>query len=174
MREGPGSFGKGPPTRTSKEFRHRFIIAKDNLNVNSLERKWSPDWPRGKISRKFQYLPELRANKSVQPPSYEYSTIFQNDRQISPGFLPPNQGPWGRNCSGTKKNSATFLAKVTDIPHFISRSRRRCPALTPSLSHICPVYVPLRRPTAPAASGSLPNTSRLFHRERNFQHGWHN
>jgi hypothetical protein len=36
----------------SKDFRHRFIIAKGNLNVNSLERKWSPDRARG---RKIQY-----------------------------------------------------------------------------------------------------------------------
>ena len=61
--EGPGSFGKGPPTLPSMDFRHRFITAKDNLKVNSLERKWSPDRPRGEKSRKIQYLPELRANK---------------------------------------------------------------------------------------------------------------
>jgi hypothetical protein len=115
LREGPGSFGKGPLPplpHPAKDFRHRFIIVKDNLNVNSLERKWSPDRPRGVKSRKIHYLPELKANKSVQPPSYEYSTIFQNDRQIFPGFLPPNQGPWGRNCAGTKKFPQHFSPKL--------------------------------------------------------------
>jgi len=54
----------------------------------------------------------------VQPPSYEYSTIFQNDRQIFPGFLPPKKCHWGRNGVAVKKISAACLAKVTDIPHF--------------------------------------------------------
>jgi hypothetical protein len=62
-RGGQAGFGQGPPTLLSKDFRHRFIIAKDNLNVNSLERKWSPDRPRGEKTRKNQYLPELRTNK---------------------------------------------------------------------------------------------------------------
>ena len=101
-------------------YRNRFIIAKDNLNVNSLERKWSPDRPRGEKSRKNQYLPELRANKSVQPPTYEYSTIFQNDRQIFPGFLPLKKGLWRRNCAGTKKFpqhfSQKFLIFLTLLP----------------------------------------------------------
>ena len=49
--------GAGPPTTLpSMDFRHRFIIAKVNLKVNSLERKWSPGRPRGEKSRKIQYL----------------------------------------------------------------------------------------------------------------------
>ena len=139
-----------------------------------MERKWSPDRPRGEKSRKFQYLPELRANKSVQPPSYEYSTIFQNDRQVSPGFLPPKKGPWGRNCAGTEKISAACLPKVTDIPHFIPICHRRVPALIPILCHVCAAYVPHQSPPAQSASALLANNSRLSHRERNFQHRWDN
>jgi hypothetical protein len=38
--------------------------------------------------RKIQYFPKLRANKSVQPPSYEYSTIFQSNRPFLLNFFP--------------------------------------------------------------------------------------
>jgi len=64
-RGGLVGFGQGPSTLPSKDFRNRFIIAKDNLNVNSLERKWSQDRPGGDKSLNIQYLPELRKNKKV-------------------------------------------------------------------------------------------------------------
>jgi len=101
---------------------------------------------RGENSRKIHYLPELRANKSVQPPSYEYSTVFLINRPFLFNFAhffhpisPKIRAFWGRICAGTKKISATCLTKVTDIAHFTPICRRRDPALTP----VCAVFVPV-------------------------------
>ena len=165
----------------SKDFRHRFIIAKDNLKVNSLERKWSPDRAPGRKILKIPVLAKLRANKiSVISKLLIFHGFLEQPAffvQFCPNFSPesgPNLGLWGQNCSGTKKISAASLAKVTDIPHFTPHSRCRGPALTPILCHVCTAYVPLSCPPARPASGLLPNTTTVSVRqkERNFQKGW--
>jgi len=44
--------------------------------------------PRGEKSSTGLNLGKIKVNKSLNSPSYEYSTIFQIDRQIFPAFCP--------------------------------------------------------------------------------------
>ena len=60
-------------------------VATDNFNFLVIgERKWSPDLAR---RRKIQHWAELEANKILQAPSCEYSTLFRSNRRFLPGFL---------------------------------------------------------------------------------------
>ena len=154
----------------SKDFRHRFIMAKDNLKVNSLDKNGRRTGPRGEKTKKFHYLSELRENKSLHLSSYEYSTVFRSNRPFLLNFFSQIRAiggeivPVQKNFRSMSRKSYSYSSLYPDLP------LPHC-GFNPSLFHVCAAYVPLCRLPPPAASGSLPNDSRLSHRERNFQQG---
>jgi len=64
FRGGLVGFGQGPSTLPSKDFRHRFIIAKDNLKVNSLDKNGRRTGPTAKNPKNSTTCLNLRQIKS--------------------------------------------------------------------------------------------------------------
>jgi len=70
----------------------------------------------------------------MQPPSYEYSTIFQNDRQIIPVFCPPKKALGGEIVPRRKK----FPQHVSQKLLILLTLPRQAAAAVPFKSEILP------------------------------------
>jgi len=108
-RGGPAGFGQGPPTLPPKDFRNRFIIAKDEVNFNSLERKWSPDRPCGEKSSTRLNLGQIKFCK-LQVANIQ--CFFGATGHFCPAFCPQIRALGGEFVPARKKFPQHFSQKL--------------------------------------------------------------
>jgi hypothetical protein len=87
----------------------------------------------------------LRKNKSVNPPSYEYSTVFRSNRLFLLIFFPEISALGGRNCAATKKFPQHVSQKLLILLTLLREAAAAAPiksSFVPCLCRFCAASPP--------------------------------